>query len=46
MFGFFLNVEGIDDDILREKSKQLVNIYNEDLANLLSLRMRFYNLKQ
>jgi hypothetical protein len=24
-------VEGIDDNILREKSKQLVNIYNEDL---------------
>ncbi|XP_060845960.1 zinc finger MYM-type protein 1-like [Rhopalosiphum padi] len=31
MFGFFLNIEGIDNDILREKSKQLVAIYSEDL---------------
>ncbi|XP_026819360.1 zinc finger MYM-type protein 1-like [Rhopalosiphum maidis] len=31
MFGFFLNIEGIDNDILREKSKQLVVIYSEDL---------------
>jgi hypothetical protein len=30
-FDFFFNMEGFDDDILREKSKQLVNIYSEDL---------------
>jgi len=28
---FFLNIEEIDNEILREKSKQLVAIYSEDL---------------
>jgi hypothetical protein len=39
---FFLNVEGIDDDILREKLKQLVNIYSAYNRNL---RMRLFNFK-
>jgi hypothetical protein len=39
---FFLNVERIDNDILREKSKQLVNIYSDYNWNL---KMRLYNLK-
>jgi hypothetical protein len=36
-------VEGIDDDILQEKSKQLVNIYSVYNWNL---KMRLVNLKQ
>lgn len=31
--GFFLNMEGIDNEILREKLKQLVDIYSEDLES-------------
>jgi hypothetical protein len=41
--GFFFNVEEIDDDILREKSKQLINIYS---VHNRTLRMRLNNLKQ
>jgi hypothetical protein len=43
LFGIFFYVEGIDDDILREKPKQLVNIYSVHSRNL---RMRLYNFKK